>query len=232
MSTIFLIDDDEPILTSVSMMLEDEGYKIQSFTRGGPALDEMKKQKPDLIVLDIKMPEMDGFSVLQAIKQIDQLIPTIMLTSKEDETDEVLSLRLGADDYIRKPFSQRLLLERIKTLLRRVELFHQPQSQVTEPQLLQQGDLTLDLARYSCAWKNQDINLTVTEFLILKLLMERPGHVRTRDQIMDNVFGENIFVEDRTIDSHIKRLRQKFKAIDPDFNLIETLYGVGYKFKG
>ncbi|MDJ0684473.1 MAG: response regulator transcription factor [Alphaproteobacteria bacterium] len=227
--TIALVDDDRNILTSVSMALEAEGFTVRTFTDGESALHGLNAQPVDLAVLDIKMPRMDGMELLQKLRTRSQT-PVIFLTSKDDEVDELLGLRMGADDYIKKPFSQRLLIERIRTLLRRVEV---EQGQVESGGgALVQGDLSLDSDRHSCRWKGEEVSLTVTEFLLLKTLAQRPGHVKNRDQLMDAAYGESIYVDDRTIDSHIKRLRRKFKEVDPGFSQIETLYGVGYRYKG
>jgi two-component system response regulator ChvI len=157
-------------------------------------------------------------------------MPVIFLTSKDDEIDEVLGLKMGADDYITKPFSQRLLLERIRTILRRFERAKTDTGEEDAGSILQRGRLTLDPLRHKCTWSGQEVVLTVTEFLILEGLATRPGHVKSRDQLMDAAYDDQIYVDDRTIDSHIKRLRKKFKAVDPEFAGIETLYGVGYRF--
>lgn len=230
---ITLVDDDRNILTSVSMALEAEGYEISTFNDGEAGLKGILDGTPDLVVLDIKMPRMNGMEVLEKLRETSN-IPVIFLTSKDDEVDEVLGLRMGADDYITKPFSQRLLIERIRSLLRRNSLMNQPQSNDSEKsdeETIRRGKLELDDARHMCSWDGTPVNLTVTEYLLLKTLAERPGIVRNRDQLIDLAYGDNIYVDDRTIDSHIKRVRRKFKNIDPDFNQIETLYGVGYRYK-
>ncbi len=230
-STIALVDDDRNILTSVSMALEAEGFKVRTFPDGAEALRGLGAQPADLIVLDIKMPRMDGMEMLNKLRRNSD-VPVILLTSKDDEIDEVLGLKMGADDYIRKPFSQRLLIERIRALLRRAELAKTAAGgEGTGDKVMSRGPLVLDGARHWCSWKGQPATLTVTEFLILQALAQRPGHVKSRDQLMDAAYDDNVYVDDRTIDSHIKRLRKKFKAIDDDFNSIETLYGVGYRYK-
>jgi two-component system response regulator ChvI len=227
--TIALVDDDRNILTSVSMTLEAEGFRVRTYVDGAEALRALQAQPADLLVLDIKMPRMDGMELLQRLRK-SSAVPVIFLTSKDDEVDELLGLRMGADDYIKKPFSQRLLIERIRALLRRGELAREtPDADAT--QMLTRGALTLDAGRHVCAWKGQSVDLTVTEFLILKSLAMRPGHVKNRDQLIDAAYGEHIYVDDRTIDSHIKRLRRKFREVDPDFAHIETLYGVGYRYR-
>jgi two-component system response regulator ChvI len=228
-NTIALVDDDRNILTSVAMALEAEGFKVRTYTDGSEALRGLSTQPADLAVLDIKMPRMDGMELLGRLRESTNL-PIIFLTSKDDEIDEVLGLRMGADDYITKPFSQRLLIERIRALLRRERNSKGGGGETAEAPL-GRGSLVLDPARHLCTWKGEPVNLTVTEFLILRALAQRPGHVKNRDQLMDAAYGEHIYVDDRTIDSHIKRLRKKFKEIDDDFGQIETLYGVGYRYK-
>lgn len=227
-NSIALVDDDRNILTSVSMALESEGYEVRTYTDGEAALHGLNSKQPDLAVLDIKMPRMDGMELLQKLRNTTQL-PVIFLTSKDDEVDELMGLRMGADDYIRKPFSQRLLIERIRALLRRVDA--DKGATKTEGGTLTRGHMALDSDRHQCTWKDQPVQLTVTEFLILKALASRPGHVKSRDQLMDAAYGENIYVDDRTIDSHIKRLRKKLRQVDGEFGHIETLYGVGYRYK-
>ncbi|MEE2661691.1 MAG: response regulator transcription factor [Pseudomonadota bacterium] len=227
---IALVDDDRNILTSVSMTLEAEGYSVHSYVDGYSALSGLTSRPVDLAILDIKMPRMDGIELLTRLRRQFKL-PIIFLTSKDDEVDEILGLRLGADDYIKKPFSQRLLLERIRTLLRRHKKIEDENSDDDGDPPIVRGDLYLDIARFGCSWKNKSIDLTVTEFLILKTLAHRPGFVKSRDQLMDAAYGEAIYVDDRTIDSHIKRLRKKFRATDSDFAEIETLYGIGYRFR-
>ncbi len=226
--TIALVDDDENILTSLSAALEDEGYSVDTYVDGMQALDGIDRKPVDLAILDIKMPRMDGMELLGNLRRKNDL-PVIFLTSKDDEVDEVMGLRMGADDYIKKPFSQRLLLERINALLRRRELAGQDRS---EADVLRRGDLILDRTRHLCTWKEVEVNLTVTEFLLVEALARRPGHVKNRDQLIDAAYGENIYVDDRTIDSHVKRLRRKFKSVDGEFAEIETLYGVGYRYRG
>ncbi len=225
--TIALVDDDRNIITSVSIALEAEGFKVRTYNDGAEALQGLTAQPADLAVLDIKMPRMDGMELLQRLRK-SSAIPVIFLTSKDDEIDELLGLRMGADDYIKKPFSQRLLVERIRALLRRGEAARDTASAA---QSVVRGELVLDSARHACSWKGQIVDLTVTEFLILKALAMRPGHVKNRDQLIDAAYGEHIYVDDRTIDSHIKRLRKKFRDIDSDFGHIETLYGVGYRYR-
>ena len=226
--TIALVDDDRNILTSVQIALEAEGFAVRTYTDGAEALRGLTANPVDLAILDIKMPRMDGMELLERLRRQSEL-PVIFLTSKDDEVDELMGLRMGADDYIKKPFSQRLLIERIRALLRREALSRDGSAGGAETVV--RGDLLLDAARHVCAWKGQPVDLTVTEFLLLKSLAARPGHVKSRDQLMDAAYGEHIYVDDRTIDSHIKRLRKKFRVIDGEFAQIETLYGVGYRYR-
>ena len=225
---IALVDDDQNILTSVSMALEAEGYNVDTYPDGVTALQGMGSHPVDLAVLDIKMPKMDGMELLGEIRKTDQM-PIIFLTSKDDEVDELMGLRMGADDYIKKPFSQRLLIERIRAILRRKD--PAPEGSEDGENVLRRGDLMLDPDRHLCVWKGKEVTLTVTEFLLVEALARRPGHVKNRDQLIDAAYGENIYVEDRTIDSHVKRLRRKFRQTDKEFSEIETLYGVGYRYK-
>ncbi|MGG5887633.1 response regulator transcription factor [Falsiroseomonas sp. HC035] len=228
--TIALVDDDRNILTSVSMTLEQEGFTVRTFTDGESALQGLMAKPADLAVLDIKMPRMDGMELLQRLRQRSAM-PVIFLTSKDDELDELMGLRLGADDYITKPFSQRLLLERIRALLRRNEAGRAEGSGTPAGGIIARGDLVLDETKHTCMWKGQQVQLTVTEFLLVKALAVRPGMVKNRDQLIDGAYGENIYVDDRTIDSHVKRVRKKFRQVDDDFQQIETLYGLGYRYK-
>jgi len=228
--TIALVDDDQNILTSVSIALEAEGYSVRSYSDSKRALGELIDNPPDLAVLDIKMPGLDGMELLNRLRRSSQL-PVIFLTSKDDEIDEMLGLKMGADDYIRKPFSQRLLIERIRTILRRASIVEKGADDGDGAATIRRGKLLLDPSRHHCSWNGKDVQLTVTEYLILHSLAHRPGHVKSRDQLMDAAYDDNIYVDDRTIDSHIKRLRRKFKAEEDGFDAIETLYGLGYRFK-
>ena len=231
MPTIALVDDDRNILTSVSIALEAEGYRIMTYTDGASALDGFRTSPPDLAVLDIKMPRMDGMELLRRLRERSEF-PIIFLTSKDEELDEALGLAMGADDYIAKPFSQRLLLARIRAVLRRTEMRARPPSEDEAPDAAEivRGRLVMDPARHRVSWDGRDVTLTVTEFLILEALAQRPGVVKSRNQLMDVAYQDDIYVDDRTIDSHIKRMRRKFRAVDHEFGAIETLYGVGYRF--
>ena len=228
--TIALVDDDQNILTSVSMALEAEGYSVRTYTTGAEALRALTAQPVDLAILDIKMPRMDGMELLNRLRRQSQM-PVIFLTSKDEEFDEVLGFRMGADDYIKKPFSQRLLIERIRALLRRSEVTSEGPAARDGKGAIARGELVMDPVRHLCSWRGSPVALTVTEFLILQSLAARPGHIKSRDQLMDAAYGEHIYVDDRTIDSHIKRLRRKFKALDAEFVQIETLYGLGYRYR-
>jgi two-component system response regulator ChvI len=234
MANIALVDDDKNILASVSMLLEQEGYQVRTFTDGAAALTALSTIPPDLAILDIKMPRMDGLELLRRLRQAQDL-PVIFLTSKDEEIDELMGLNAGADDYIRKPFSQRLLLERVRAVLRRAEGKTQapaaPGNEAAKKEALVRGKLALDPQRHECTWDGKPVRLTVTEFLILQALAQRPGFVKSRDSLMDAAYDDQVYVDDRTIDSHIKRLRKKFKAVADDFDAIETLYGVGYRYR-
>ena len=230
MSRIALVDDDRNILTSVSMTLEAEGFEVDTYNDGQSALDAFNRRMPDMAVLDIKMPRMDGMDLLQRLRQ-KSAMPVIFLTSKDDEIDEVLGLRMGADDYVKKPFSQRLLVERIRALLRRQEALNGAEMPVAEEnRVMIRGSLTMDPLRHLVTWKGAEVSLTVTEFLLLQALAQRPGFVKSRDQLMDVAYDDQVYVDDRTIDSHIKRLRKKLRAVDEEFAAIETLYGIGYRY--
>ena len=229
MPTIALVDDDRNILASVQIALEAEGYRIQTYTDGASALDGLRQTPPDLAILDIKMPRMDGMELLRRLRQKTDL-PVIFLTSKDEEIDELFGLKMGADDFIRKPFSQRLLVERVKAVLRRFSP-KDPAARESDAKALERGHLKMDPERHACTWKGQPVTLTVTEFLILQSLAARPGVVKSRNALMDAAYDDEVYVDDRTIDSHIKRLRKKFKIVDDEFEMIETLYGVGYRFK-
>ena len=229
---IALVDDDRNILTSVSIGLQAEGFVTRVYTDPTVALKAMTDNAPDLAVLDIKMPQMDGMELLRRMRETSA-VPVIFLTSKDDELDEALGLAMGADDYIAKPFSQRLLIARIRAILRRQELAKgEATASQDEPeqQLLERGRLTMDPARHKVRWDGKDVTLTVTEFLILDALAQRPGVVKSRNQLLDVAYQDDVYVDDRTIDSHIKRIRRKFRAVSPEFDAIETLYGVGYRF--
>ena len=236
MAAITLIDDDENIVASVSLALESHGHTVKAYYDGVAGLEAVEASAPDLVILDVKMPRMDGMEVLRRLRQTSE-IPVIMLTSKDDEIDEILGFNLGADDYMHKPFSQRLLLERVKAVLRRAR----PDDEDLAPmagstaaagsKVMKRGKLTLDPARHDSLWDGRPVRLTVTEFLLLQALAQRPGFVKSRDNLMDAAYDDQVYVDDRTIDSHIKRMRKKFRQVDPEFDSIETLYGVGYRYR-
>jgi two-component system response regulator ChvI len=227
MPMIAVVDDDQNILTSVSMTLEAEGYRTATYADGRSALDGLQSDPPDLAILDIKMPRMDGMETLRRLREKSDL-PAVFLTSKAEEIDELFALKMGADDFVRKPFSRSLLLERIKAVLRRHEFIPK------EPggtKALEHGHLRMDPERHTCTWNNEPVLLTVTEFLLLHALALRPGVFKSRNALMDAAYDDQVYVEDRTIDSHIKRLRKKLKQVDASCEVIETIYGVGYRLK-
>lgn len=234
-TNIALVDDEKNILMSVSLILRSEGFNVTTYENGEEAIEGFEKKPPNLALLDIKMPRMNGRELLIRIRKSKNLnlknIPVIFLTSKDDEQDEITGLRMGASDYITKPFSQRLLIERINTVLRihnnrmHVEITNSNQSTILT------DDLVLDELKKLCFWKNKEIELTVAEFNLVECLAKIPGVVKDRNQLMDAMYGENTFVDDRTIDSHIKRLRKKFKKSDENFNRIRTRYSLGYSWR-
>ena len=233
MAKITLVDDDENIVTSVSLALESHGHTVKAYYDGAAGLAALENEPPDLAILDVKMPRMDGMEVLRRLRRSSD-IPVIILTSKDEEIDEILGFNLGADDYMHKPFSQRLLIERVKALLRRAGADgEEAPAPIGEAgaRALKRGKLTLDPARHDCLWDGEPVTLTVTEFLLLQSLAQRPGFVKSRDNLMDAAYDDQVYVDDRTIDSHIKRMRKKFREVDPEFDAIETLYGVGYRYR-
>lgn len=233
MANITLVDDDENIVASVSLALESHGHTVSAYHDGAAGLEALESNPPDLAILDVKMPRMDGMEVLRRLRQTSQ-IPVVMLTSKDEEIDEILGFNLGADDYIHKPFSQRLLIERVKALLRRTGADGQepePVSGEGSGKAIKRGKLVMDPARHESTWDGLPVKLTVTEFLLLQALAQRPGFVKSRDNLMDAAYDDQVYVDDRTIDSHVKRMRKKFRSVDPEFDAIETLYGVGYRYR-
>ena len=230
MPTVALVDDDRNILTSVGMVLEAEGYTVQKYNDGAAALQGIQDNPPDMAIFDIKMPRMDGMELLRRIRQKTDL-PVIFLTSKDDEIDELFGLKMGADDFVKKPFSQRLLVERVKAVMRRAAPRDGTPNVTDATKIIERGKLSMDSDRHACTWAGKPVTLTVTEFLILQALALRPGIVKSRDALMDAAYDDQVYVDDRTIDSNIKRLRKKFTQVDDTFDGIETLYGVGYRFK-
>src|SRR5690349_13859515 len=238
MAKITLVDDDENIVTSVSLALESHGHTVKAYYDGAAGLAALENEPPDLAILDVKMPRMDGMEVLRRLRRSSD-VPVIILTSKDEEIDEILGFNLGADDYMHKPFSQRLLIERVKAVLRRAGVEgEEPAANAgaaangeAQARALKRGKLTLDPARHDCLWDGKPVKLTVTEFLLLQSLAQRPGFVKSRDNLMDAAYDDQVYVDDRTIDSHIKRMRKKFREVDNEFDAIETLYGVGYRYR-
>jgi two-component system, OmpR family, response regulator ChvI len=230
MTTIALVDDDRDVRTVVSTMLESEGYQVLAYPDGLAALNGLKQVRPDLAILDIRMPHMDGVELLLRLRQQSE-VPIIFLTGRVDETDELIGLRTGADDFVRKPFSQRVLVERVRTVLRRSRSIDTNGEGQSSDNIMKRGDLRMDRERHACTWKGQSVVLTVTEFRLLEALASRPGVIKNRDALMDAAYEDGVFVDDRSIDSHLKRLRKKFRTVDESFDMIETLYGVGYRFR-
>ncbi|MBW8813647.1 MAG: response regulator transcription factor [Caulobacterales bacterium] len=237
MAKITLVDDDENIVTSVSLALESHGHTVKAYYDGAAGLAALENDPPDLAILDVKMPRMDGMEVLRRLRRTSE-VPVIILTSKDEEIDEILGFNLGADDYMHKPFSQRLLIERVKAVLRRADRNEADEAvgpvaaaADANARAIRRGKLTLDPARHESLWEGKPVKLTVTEFLLLQSLAQRPGFVKSRDNLMDAAYDDQVYVDDRTIDSHIKRMRKKFREVDPEFDAIETLYGVGYRYR-
>ena len=230
-NNVFLIDDDKNILASISMLLENEGYKVSTFSDGESGLKAILENSPDIAVVDIKMPRLDGIELLKKLRRTSNM-PVIFLTSKDTEIDELLGLKVGADDYITKPFSQNILMERIRILIKRTELKNiKKKDNIDDKNSIKEGNIFLDTEKYMCKWKNKTVNLTVTEFLLIKSLVKNPGAVKSRDQLIVSAFGEDKEnIDDRSIDHHFKRIRKKFKSADNNFNSIVTIYGGGYKF--
>jgi two-component system, OmpR family, response regulator ChvI len=230
MTTIALVDDDRDVRAVVSTMLESEGYQVLAYSDGLAALNGLKQVQSDLAILDIRMPHMDGVELLLRLRQQSE-VPIIFLTGRVDETDELIGLRTGADDFVRKPFSQRVLVERVRTVLRRSRAINTNGEGQSSDNVMKRGDLRMDRERHACTWKGQSVALTVTEFRLLEALASRPGVIKNRDALMDAAYEDGVFVDDRSIDSHLKRLRKKFRTVDESFDMIETLYGVGYQFR-
>ena len=224
---VLVVDDEKLIVKGIRFSLEQDNMEVDCAYDGEEALEKARENNYDMILLDIMLPKMTGLEVCQQIREFSQ-VPIIMLTANGEDMDKILGLEYGADDYITKPFSQRLLLARIRAVLRRASDWVMKTS---GPNIIRLGELLMDPDRHLCSWRGTEVKLTVTEFLILQALASRPGMVKNRDQLMDAAYGESVFLDDRTIDSHIKRLRRKLRAHDPDFDQIETLYGIGYKYK-
>ena len=233
-TVIALVDDDRNILTTVSIALQSEGFATRVYSDGEAALTALMQNPPDLAIFDIKMPKMDGMELLRRLRERSPL-PVIFLTSKDEEEDEEAGFEMGADDYIAKPFSLRLLLARIRAILRRSDARKPAASDeltLDQPagEVIERGRLQMDPARHHVTWEERPVSLTVTEFLLLEALAQHPGVIKSRNQLMDAAYPDDVFVDDRTVDSHIKRMRRKFRSVDPEFSAIETLYGAGYSF--
>jgi two-component system response regulator ChvI len=227
MPSVAIVDDDKQIGALIADMLEGEGYNVVSYRDSQTALHQIRARAPDLVILDIVMPKMNGIELLRRLRQNCD-VPVIFLTGLSEEAEELLGWQTGADDYIHKPFSQRVLIERVRSVLRRVRALPERDTGNT---LLTRGDLRIDKERYTCTWKGGRVVLTLTEFRLLEALVARMGAVQTRDALKACAYGDQVYVDERTIDSHMKRLRKKFRAVDAGFDRIETLYGVGYRFK-
>lgn len=226
---VALVDDEENIRETVGFALEREGYRVERYADGQAAWERFQRELPDLVVLDINMPRMDGLELCRKLRGITEVLPIIFLTSRDEEFDRVLGLELGGDDYLVKPFAMRELLARVKVLFRRLALLGKPPASAEEK--LELGELTLDLARYQASWKGSVLPLTVTEFMLLHALARRPGHVKSRSQLMEECYPHDAYVSERTIDSHVKRLRKKFAHVDSGFEAIDTVYGLGYRYR-
>lgn len=226
---VAVVDDEENIRETVGYALRREGYRVDLYPDGQAAWEKFTQGLPDVLVLDIVMPRMDGLELCRKIRGLTEVLPIIFLTSRDEEFDRVLGLELGGDDYLVKPFAVRELLARIKVLFRRLALLEKSAAEPEDKLAL--GDLELDLARYQASWKGQLLPLTVTEFLLLQALARRPGHVKSRGRLMEECYPNDAYVSERTIDSHVKRLRKKFARVDPDFDAISTVYGLGYRYR-
>lgn len=227
-NTVAVVDDETNIRETVSFALKREGYAVETYRDGNEAWAAFQTTLPDLVVLDILMPNVDGLELCRRLRTKSQSLPIIFLTSRDEEFDRVLGLELGADDYLCKPFSMRELVARIKVLFRRLALAHTADA---EERIVEHGGLRMDLQRYTASWNGAPLNLTVTEFMLLNALVRHPGHVKTRQQLMEEGYPHDAYVSDRTIDTHIKRLRRKFTEVDGEFEEIETVYGLGYRYR-
>jgi two-component system, OmpR family, response regulator ChvI len=226
---VAVVDDEQNIRETVGYALKREGYRVELYPDGLAAWDKFTRELPDVLVLDIVMPRLDGLELCRRIRKMTEVLPIIFLTSRDEELDRVLGLELGGDDYLVKPFAVRELLARVKVLFRRLALLGKPAAESEEKLAL--GELELDLARYQASWKGELLTLTVTEFLLLQALARRPGHVKSRGRLMEECYPNDAYVSERTIDSHVKRLRKKFAQVDPGFDAIDTVYGLGYRYR-
>jgi two-component system, OmpR family, response regulator ChvI len=225
-AVIALVDDEPNLRETVGFALRREGYRVELYADGLEAWQTFERGLPDLAILDVLMPRMDGLELCRRLRALSERLPILFLTSRDEEFDRVLGLEIGADDYLCKPFSMRELLARVKVLFRRAAL-----EAVPKEAPLRVGDLELDLQRYTVKWKGQAVSLTVTEFMMLHALVRHPGHVKSRKQLHQDGYPHDAYVSERTIDSHIKRLRRKFEEVDGSFDRIETMYGLGYRYR-
>jgi two-component system response regulator ChvI len=226
---VAVVDDEKNIRETVAFALKREGYRVNTYADGAEAWAAFKRELPDLAVLDILLPRMDGRELCRRLRAKSEALPIVFLTSKDEELDRVLGLELGADDYLCKPFSMRELVARVKVLFRRAALAADP-SRREESKMLRVGALEIDGLRYTARWRGEPLALTVTEFLLLQALARHPGHVKTRQQLMEEAYPHDAYVSERTIDSHVKRLRRKFEARDSAFTGIDTVHGLGYRW--
>ena len=226
---IAVVDDEDNIRETVTFALRREGYEVVMFRDGQDAWEAFSNRLPSLAVLDITMPRMDGLELCRKLRARSETVPIIFLTSRDEEIDRILGLEMGGDDYLCKPFSMRELIARIKVLFRRQAFLQNPKSEADE-EPFRHGPLELDLQRYLVKWRDKAVDLTVTEFMMLQSLVRHPGHVKSRKQLTREGYPHDTYVSDRTIDTHIKRLRRKFEDVDPSFAAIETVYGVGYRW--
>ncbi len=233
---IACVDDEENLRNTLAFALDQAGYSVQTYTDGAEAWAEMHESLPDLAIIDVLMPKMDGLELCRKLRQISETLPIIFLTSKDEEIDRILGLELGADDYLCKPFSMRELLTRIKVIFRRIEAYRKGEKEQKQEEIkkdtghITAGPLSMDVARFTALWRDEIIPLTVTEYRILEALAEEAGRVKNREQLLNAAYPEDLYVSDRAVDSHIKRIRKKVQEIDPDFSSIESIYGLGYKF--
>jgi two-component system response regulator ChvI len=227
---VAVVDDEPSIRETVGFALRREGYRVETFADGALAWDAFARRLPDLVVLDILMPRVDGLELCRRLRAQSEALPIIFLTSRDDELDRVLGLELGADDYLCKPFSMRELVARVRVLFRRAALNREPRS-LPAPDTLTLGPLVLDFDRHLARWNGVTLALTVTEFRIVAALARRPGHVKSRKQLLAEGYPHDAYVSERTVDSHIKRLRAKFTEVDPAFAAIDTVHGLGYRYR-
>jgi two-component system, OmpR family, response regulator ChvI len=229
MSVIGIVDDDKDTRDLLKDLLEGEGYDVLSYADGVRALSAFETRAFDLAILDIRMPEMDGIELLRRLRRTSDM-PVIFMTGWVDDVNELVGLRVGADDFVHKPFSSRVLVERVRAVLRRSRSLQPVGDNEAQEDAIERGHLRMDRQRYTCSWKGTKLDLTGTEFRLLESLAARPGTVRSRDALRDLISEDQTPIDERTIDSHIKRIRRKFRAVDSEFDGIEAVYGIGYRF--